>query len=69
MENNFEEEFLKVKNDIKGILVQEIVDLAEKIKNIGIPINQIEEDEEEQNQGAKSIIFKKANSQKIFNDK
>ena len=63
MENNFEEEFLKVKNDIKGILVQEIVDLAEKIKNIGIPINQIEEDEEEQNQGAKSIIFKKANSQ------
>ncbi len=69
MESNFEEEFLKVKKDIKGILVQEIVDLTEKIKNIGIPINQIEEDEDEQNQGAKSIIFKKANSQKIFSDK
>ena len=68
MESNFDEEFIQVKNDIKGILVQEVLDLSEKIKNIGIPINQIDEEEEAQNPGAKSIIFNKPNTIKIFKD-
>ena len=65
METNFEEEFLKVKKDIKGILVEDVVDLAEKIKNIGIPLNQIEEADDEPNNEAKSLVF---NKQKIFKD-
>ena len=65
METNFEEEFLKVKKDIKGILVEDVVDLAEKIKNIGIPLNQIEEVDDEPNNEAKSLVF---NKQKIFKD-
>ena len=56
METNFEEEFLKVKKDIKGILVEDVVDLAEKIKNIGIPLNQIEEADDEPNSEVKIII-------------
>lgn len=69
MESNFDEEFIKVKKNIKSIIIQDVVDLAEKIKNIGIPINQIEDDEEDPNKGnaAKSIIFNK--KQNIFKDK
>ena len=74
MESNFDEEFIKVKKNIKSIIIQDVVDLAEKIKNIGIPINQIEDDEEDPNKedpnkgnATKSIIFNK--KQNIFKDK
>lgn len=68
MESNFEKEFIKAKKDIKGILIQEELDLAEKIKNIGVPINKIEdiEEEEEPKNDTKSITLKK---DQIFKDK
>lgn len=48
-QNNFEEQFLNRKKLIKGISVFDIVDLGEKIKNLGlgneiVPINKIVED-------------------------
>ena len=68
IESNFNDEFLKVKKSIKGIRIEEEIDLAEKIKNIGVPINKIEysDDEEDPNNEAKSIILKK---QQIFHGK
>ena len=67
METNFEEEFIKVRKEIKGILIQDEIDLSEKIKNIGVPLNKIEDfDEEEPKNEAKSIIFKKS---QLFNGK
>ena len=46
-QSNFEEEFLNKKKSIKGLSILDVVDLEEKIKNIGIdndsiPINRIE---------------------------
>ena len=68
METNFEEEFLKVKNDIKGIFVEDVIDLAEKIKNIGVPINKIDEfdEDEESNNKTLSIVL---NKHQNFKDK
>ena len=66
METNFEDEFLNEKKNIKSIRVEEVIDLAEKIKNIGIPLNQIDDaDDEEPNKEAKSLIINK----EIFKDK
>ena len=66
LENNFEEEFLNAKKEIKGIVIQDVIDLAEKIKNIGVPINKIEDAEEEQNDEEKAVVIKK---EQIFEDK
>ena len=68
METNFEDEFIKVKKDIKGILVEDVIDLAEKIKNIGVPINKIEdidEDEDSNNKSLSIVLNKHSN----FKDK
>ena len=68
--SNFEEEFLKRKKAIKGFSIYDVIDLGEKIKNIGlgndlVPTNKIEDDNEsfEKNE---SIILDK---HKIFKDK
>ena len=65
METNFEEEFLNVKKEINGIKVEDVIDLAEKIKNIGIPLNQIDDGDDEPNNEAKSLVINK----QIFKDK
>ena len=68
--SNFEEEFLKRKKSIKGFSIYDVIDLGEKIKNIGlgndlVPTNKIEDDNEsfEKNE---SIILDK---HKVFKDK
>lgn len=66
LENNFEEEFLNAKKEIKGIVIQDVIDLAEKIKNIGVPINKIEDAEEEPIDEEKAVVIKK---NQIFEDK
>ena len=67
--NNFKDEFLEKKLSIKEISVQDVEDLAEKIKNIGlddnfVPINKIQEDLDFSD-NAKSIILDK---HQIFKD-
>ena len=68
METNFEEEFINVKKDIKGILVEDVIDLAEKIKNIGVPINKIEDFDEDEDSNNKSLSIE-LNKHSNFKDK
>ena len=70
-ESNFEDQFLKNKKSIKGLSIVDIVDLGEKIRNIGlgndsIPINSIQEDNDSLENNNESIIL---NKNKIFKDK
>ena len=68
--SNFEEEFLKRKKEIKGFSIYDVIDLGEKIKNIGlgndlVPTNIIEDDNESFKE-SESIILDK---HKVFKDK
>lgn len=70
-ETNFEDEFLKRKKQIKGFSVYDVIDLGEKIKNIGlgndtVPTNHIEEDNDLDKNESESIILDK---HQIFKDK
>ena len=68
-ENNFEEEFKNIKIEIKGISIQEEIDLAEKIKNIGVPLNKIEFGEEDMIEDQESIELNKNPQKHEFKDK
>ena len=69
-ENNFEEDFKNVKKEIKGISIQEEIDLAEKIKNIGVPLNRIDSGEEEDlREDPESIELNNKQQKHEFKDK
>ena len=68
-ENNFEEEFKNIKKEIKGITIQEEIDLAEKIKNIGVPLNKIEFGEEDMIEDQESIELNKNPQKHELKDK
>ena len=69
-ESNFEELFLNKKKSIKGLSVIDVIDLEEKIKNLGlgndiVPVNKIQ-DNEDSFENSESIIL---NKNQIFDNK
>ena len=68
-ENNFEEDFKNAKKNIKGILIQEEIDLAEKIKNLGVPLNRIDSGEADPIEEPESIELKNKQQKHEFKDK
>ena len=69
-ESNFEELFLNKKKSLKGLSVIDVIDLEEKIKNLGlgndiVPVNKIQ-DNEDSFENSESIIL---NKNQIFDNK
>ena len=60
---------LCAKKNIKGILIQEEIDLAEKIKNLGVPLNRIDSGEADPIEEPESIELKNKQQKHEFKDK